>query len=261
MPVVKHPYPILEYDTEPHGIIRPNRHSRGNLPPVCVMTFFREVLDRFIEERPCEIANTYGSETGSFPAYVTQYKGVELCVIRADVGSAAIAMMADFLIGYGVRHLIVCGGCGVLCDIPAGDVIVPTVALRDEGASYHYLPPSRDITLDADMVAVIEQTLREHGVPYVTCKTWTTDGFYRETPDMITYRKEEGCKVVEMECATLAAVARFRGTGFGQLLYSGDILVDYDNYDERDWVGNRTARDKLFLLSLEAAVKLGERHE
>jgi uridine phosphorylase len=260
MPVVKHAYPILEYDTETHGIIRPNRHHRGDLPSVCVMTFFSEVLDRLVQEHPCEIANSYGSESGTFPAFVTEYKGVQLCLIRADVGSAAIAMMADFLFGYGVQKLIVCGGCGVLCDIPAGDVIVPTVALRDEGASYHYLPPSRDIALDVGMVEALSQTLRDHGVPYVQCKTWTTDGFYRETPDMITYRKEEGCQVVEMECATLAAVAQFRGVKFGQLLYSGDILVDYDNYDERDWVGNCTARETLFSLAMEAAVKVGNKH-
>jgi len=73
---------------------------------------------------------------------------------------------------------------------------------------------------------------------------------------MIAYRKEEGCKVVEMECATLAAISEFRGVSFGQLLYSGDILTDFTNYDERNWVDNLTAREKLFYLSLETLVRL-----
>ena len=38
-------------------------------------------------------------------------------------------------------------------------------------------------------------------------KTWTTDGFYRKTKEMVMYRKEEGCKVVEMECSALTASA------------------------------------------------------
>jgi uridine phosphorylase len=194
----------------------------------------------------------------SFPIYATTYKGVELCLIQAAIGSASIAMMTDYLIGYGVRSMIACGGCGVLRDIPAGDVIIPVTALRDEGASYHYLPPAREIGLDADVIGIIRLTLAQNHVPFVECKTWTTDAFYRETPDMITYRREEGCAVVEMECATMASVARFRGAKFGQLLYSGDILVDYEKYDERCWALNVTARERIFYLAMEAAASVAD---
>ena len=53
--------------------------------------------------------------------------------------------------------------------------------------------------------------------------TWSTDGFYRETPDKISYRIEEGCGVVEMECAALAAVAQFRGAILGAYFYLQQI--------------------------------------
>jgi uridine phosphorylase len=217
------------------------------------MTFFSEVLDPFLKETPCEIVGVYKSEMREFPVYKLTYKDVELCVIQAVVGSASAAMMTEFLIGHGVKSVICCGGCGVLSDIPAGDVIAPTSALRDEGASYHYLPPSRWIDLDIDMLAHIRGVLNRLSVPFVECKTWTTDGFLRETPDMVTYRKAEGCSVVEMECAAIAAVAQFRGAKFGQLLYSGDTLADFDNYDERDW-SHHSARGKLFALALEVAI-------
>ena len=60
---------------------------------------------------------------------------------------------------------------------------------------------------------------------------------------MVAYRREEGCKAVEMECATMAAIAQFRGKVFGQLLYSGDILTgDAEDYDDRDWNRNVSAR-------------------
>lgn len=147
----------------------------------------------------------------------------------------------------------------MLHDIPPGDVVVPVVALRDEGASYHYLPPSRDICVNPMMIAAITETLNALRVPFMECKTWTTDGFYRETPDMVRYRQEEGCRVVDMECAALAAVAQFRGKAFGQLLYSGDMLADGENYDERGWKNNFTAREKLVSLSLEVLRRLGGR--
>lgn len=105
------------------------------------------------------------------------------------------------------------------------------------------------------MISDIKKTLLENNVPFIECKTWTTDAFYRETPDMIKYRKEEGCQVVEMECATIAAVSKFRGVKFGQLLYSGDILFDLSNYNEREWSSNLTAREKLFYLTLKIATQ------
>lgn len=258
MPIIKHDYPILEYDTEAIAIIEPTRKNYSSLPKICIMIFFKEVLSRYVEENSLKQISAYPSEMKSFPIYKMIYKGVELCIVQAVVGSASIASMTDFLIGYGVETIIACGGCGVLHDIPEGDVIIPIITLRDEGASYNYLPPSRTITLDAIPIDAIKKTLLKHNIPYIECMTWTTDAFYRETKDMVAYRKNEGCKVVEMECATIAAIARFRDVAFGQLLYSGDILTDCDNYNDRKWNENSTAREKLFYLALETILLLDD---
>ncbi len=256
MTIYKNAFPILEYDDEIDGVIIPNKNGKVLLPEICVMTFFREVLEDFVSKHKSEIRYNYRSEMANFPIYVLEYKGIELCMIQAVVGSASIAMMIDFLIGYGIKKIIACGGCGVLVDIPAGDVIIPVRALRDEGASYHYLPPSRNIDINKEMISIIKKTLEDNYVSYLECKTWTTDALYRETPDMIKYRREEGCQVVEMECATMAAIAQFRGIKFAQLLYSGDILLDLSDYNDRNWFRNLTAREKLFYLTLESAINI-----
>jgi uridine phosphorylase len=261
MPLVKNEFPILEYDTEVNGVIMPGHYGKDILPPNGLMVFFKEILDEYVMDSGAEPIIVYKSEKGQFPVYKTHYKDTDICLIQAFVGSAGAAMMTDFLIGHGVKRLIVCGGCGVLKDIPVGDVIIPTSALRDEGASYHYLPPAREIILDELPVRAIKQTLTQFSTTYIECKTWTTDGFYRETPEMIKYRKEEGCSIVEMECAAIAAVSRFRGILFGQLLYSGDILADVNNYDKRDWYNKLPARKKLFTLAMESAVELNSLRE
>ena len=54
----------------------------------------------------------------------------------------------------------------------------------------------------------------------------------------------------------MAAVAQFRGIKFAQLLYSGDILYDLSNYNDRNWFSNLTAREKLFYLTLESAINI-----
>lgn len=114
-------------------------------------------------------------------------------------------------------------------------VFVPTAALRQEGTSYHYLPPSREIELDAVPVKAICKVLERAGLNYDTCKTWTTEGFYWETRKMVRYRRSEGYSVVEMECASMAACAKMRGILFGQVLFTADSLSDVDAHDIRNW--------------------------
>lgn len=115
--------------------------------------------------------------------------------------------------------------------------------------SYHYVAPSRYMEMQIEAISAIEQVLEQRGIPYEEVMTWSTDGFYRETAEKVAYRKEEGCAVVEMECASLAAVAQLRGVVWGQLLFTADSLADLENYDSRDW--GAEAFDKALELCLE----------
>ncbi len=127
--------------------------------------------------------------------------------------------------------------------------LVPTKALRSEGTSYHYLQPSRYIELDEEPMEAIERSFTGHGLPFTTCTTWTTDGFFRETKDMVKYRLDEGCSVVEMECSALAACCRKRGAKFGQFLFTADSLANVHEYDARDFGTN--SHEKALLLGLD----------
>ena len=258
MPITKGEFPILEYDDSPGAIIDPVRYSRNNFPEHCAMTFFGDVLEAFLEKAEAEKIGSFNSEMKDFPVWKTKYLDLEICLIQAAVGSASIAAMTDFLIGCGVKNLIACGGCGVLDDVPAGNILLPVTALRDEGASYHYLPPKREIELNEVPLRAIKAALRKNDTAYSECKTWTTDGYYRETAEMVTYRKEEGCSVVEMECAAIAAVCEFRKILFGQLLYSGDLVIAGKKHDERNWLNNASARERVFHLSLESLYELNK---
>jgi uridine phosphorylase len=147
----------------------------------------------------------------------------------------------------GCRKFIACGGAGVLDgDIADGHIIVPTTAIRDEGTSYHYLPPCREVGANKEAVAAIEKVLQAHRCEYILSKTWTTDAIYRETAAKVLHRKAEGCTTVEMEAAAFFAVAQFRSVQFGQLLYGGDD-VSRSEWDSRHWDSHTSVRKKLFL--------------
>ncbi len=255
--IIENEFPILEYSTERDAVINPKK-GKEPFPRLCIMTFFREIFDAFVNEHHGEKIGVYVSEMREFPVYKLVYKETELCIIQAVVGSGSIAMMTDWLFANDVEVLLCCGCCGVLADIPAGDVIIPTRALRGEGASYQYLPPGRYVELHQQPIQIFKDVLEECKISYMECTTWSTDCFYRETKDMVAHRIKQGCQAVEMECSTMAAVAQFRGKIFGQLLYSGDILVGTQDYDDRNWFSNKSARERLFQITVKALIRFSE---
>jgi uridine phosphorylase len=130
-----------------------------------------------------------------------------------------------------------------------------SAAVRDEGVSYHYLPPSREVTANVDAVTALVKTLDGRDVPYRVGKTWTTDAPYRETANKIARRREEGCLTVEMESAALIAVSQFRNVIFGQALYGGDDLSGVE-WDNRGWQSKSDIRESLFWLCADACLTL-----
>lgn len=251
------PYPILEFDPTREAIIEPSRLIQPiDVAEHCVVCFFREVLDNLRQTRRPRVAKELISEMGREPLLELDWDGKPLAAFHPGVGAPLAAAMLEEVIASGCRKFIACGGCGVLDrDVACGHVVVPTSAVRDEGTSYHYLPPGREVPAGPEGVAAIEAALRQGGVPYVLGKTWTTDGFYRETPARIRRRRAEGCLTVEMEAAALFAVARFRGVTFAQVLYAGDD-VSGDQWDHRDWQGRGGTRERLFALAAEACLRL-----
>ena len=248
--IQKHAIPILEFDDNPQAVIMLNHEGLDlQLPKKCIYAFLEEEIDRFAQEVGAECVGEFVSATKTYPVYVMSYKGEEVCLAQAPVGSAPAAQFMDWLIGYGVEKIISTGTCGVLTNIEENAFLVPVRALRDEGTSYHYAPPSRYMEMQTEVISAIEQVLEQLGVPYEEVMTWSTDGFYRETAEKVAYRKEEGCAVVEMECSALTAVAQLRGVVWGQLLFTADSLADLENYDSRDW--GSEAFDKALELCLE----------
>lgn len=174
------------------------------------------------------------------------------------VGGPAAAGLLEEVIAYGSRAFVACGGAGALRpEIALGHLIVVTSALRDEGVSHHYLPPAR--VVDALPGAVGRPLVGAEGarIPHVSGRTWTTDGFFRETPAKIAARRDEECLTVEMEAASLAAVASFRGMPLAQLLYGGDDLSG-EVWDHRSWNSQHDVRDNMLDLAMEAALSLVE---
>ena len=249
-------YPILEFDPARDAVIEPHRVMKPvGAPEHCVICFFQEVIAAVCQARQARVIKTIKWESGSQPIYEMDVDGQRLAFFHPGVGAPFSAGMLEEVIPLGCRKFIACGGAGVLDrNIAVGHIIVPTSAVRDEGTSYHYLPPGREVEASAEGVVALEQTLNQHRIPYLLGKTWTTDAPYRETRDKVKRRKGEGCLTVEMEAAAFFAVAQFRGVTLAQLLYSGDDVSG--DWDHRDWWSRASVREQLFWLAAEACLRL-----
>ncbi len=251
------PYPILEFDPSPEALIEPSRILKPrDVPEHCVICFFQETLEQIVEERQARMLFTDRWEDGAHVLYEIDYHDRRLAFFHPGVGGPVAAGLLEQAIAHGCRKFIVCGGCGVLeKDIAVGHLIVVSSAVRDEGTSYHYLPSSREVAAHPAGVAALQATLNQQTVPYLVGKTWTTDAPYRETANKIAARKREGCLTVEMEAASLMAVAQFRKVVLGQVLYGGDDLSGSE-WDNRGWQSRSEIREALFWLAADACLAL-----
>jgi uridine phosphorylase len=249
--------PILEFDPADDAVLDPHKLiDRIEMPEHCVVCFFQDVIARLVEVEGARVLAHQRSEIGLHPVYDIEFKGRRVAFFHPGVGAPLAAGLLEEVIALGGRKFIACGGAGVLDgEIAVGHVVVPTAAIRDEGTSYHYLPPGHEVSPSSGAVAALERTLQAHNVAYVTGKTWTTDAIYRETRAKVARRRAEGCLTVEMEAASFFAVAQFRNVAFAQMLYGGDDVTG-DQWDSRDWTAKATVREKLFWLAAEACLSL-----
>ncbi|MDE7046856.1 MAG: purine-nucleoside phosphorylase, partial [Lachnospiraceae bacterium] len=92
-------------------------------------------------------------------------------------------------------------------------------------------------------------------IPFTSGKTWSSDAIYRETPDMVELRRNEGCITVEMEAAAFFAVSQYYNIPLAQLLYAGDD-VSREEWDSRDWNTQKNIRYDLIISAIEIVKKL-----
>jgi len=250
-------FPILEFDEDRDAFIRPERLIKPlDISERAVLCFFLDAIEKLIMEYPHKIITHLKGEGASIPVYELDYNGNRVVLVQAMVGAPWAAGHLEELTAYGCKKYIACGGCGVLQkDIAVGHLIIPTSAIRDEGTSYHYLPPSREVSMNANAVQAIESVLLEQKAPFIKTKTWTTDAFFRETPAKIQLRKDEGCVAVEMEASAFIAVAQYLDVEFGQILYAGDSLAG-EEWDSRQWHSRTDIREAVLKLAIDACLKV-----
>jgi uridine phosphorylase len=250
--------PILEHDFSRPAVTEPGKIIKAipEMPEHTVLVFYEQVIKSFVEQGLFDVIRVLRGETGDFPVYGFEHAGKRIAVINPGLGAPSAGGILEEVIALGAKKVIACGSAGVLKkELPRGKVIVVESALRDEGTSYHYLPPSEYVETDREVLNKITEALSGMSIDYTVARTWTTDGIFRETPSIVKRRLSQGCLVVEMEASALIAVSRFRGIEFGQLLSCGDDVSGVE-WDRRLDGSVMNHKEKLFYLAATCCSKL-----
>jgi len=142
------------------------------------------------------------------------------------MGAPALVALAEQMIAWGTRRLVILSLAGGLQpDLKTGDIVVGNRAIRDEGTSYHYLPPARDVEASPALVASIARVLETRSFSSAKGSIWSTDGAYRETREEADYFRGQGVQAVDMESAGLFALGQVKGVETASILVIGQSLV------------------------------------
>ena len=142
------------------------------------------------------------------------------------IGAPAITSIADEMMAWGVHHLVIFSLAGGLqSDLAPGSIVIADRAIRDEGTSYHYLPPAKDVRGSASLVEALGKALERRGLASTTGAVWSTDAPYRETHEEAAFFQGEGIKAVDMESAGVFAAAQLRAREAASVFVIGDSLA------------------------------------
>lgn len=197
----------------PESLLREARRQKrieaGAVPLVCVLDPDGDLVRQLARQGRGQIDQTWA-------CYHTQLMRVvehdlELGIIGCAVGASFAVLVAEELFASGCRLLISITSSGQLVTVrPPPYFVLIDRALRDEGTSYHYLPPSEFSDADPALLARLTGIFDGLPVPVERGATWTTDAPFRETAEAIATMKGKGLLAVEMEAAALYAFALAR---------------------------------------------------
>jgi uridine phosphorylase len=197
----------------PDALLREARRQRGidagAVPEICILDPDGDIVRHLVatgRSRRHPHWACYHTDLNAF-----EHKGQSYGVVGCAVGAAFAVLVAEQLFASGCKLLISMTSAGQITPAQAPPYfIIIDRALRDEGTSYHYLPPAEYSIADARLTRLAEEALAAADVTAQVGAAWTTDAPFRETAEAISAAQAAGILAVEMEAAALYAFAAAR---------------------------------------------------
>jgi len=194
----------------PQNLLREARRQKGiafgDIPRICVLDPDGDIVEYLKNHNLTTLHPHWACYHTDL--YQASCQNLNFGIIGCAVGASFAVLLAEQLFASGCELLISITSAGTV-NQPSGDCrfILIDSALRDEGTSYHYLPPTQPAILDPLLKSMLTQSFSNLSISVQAGKSWTTDAPYRETLTSIQAAKDQGAISVEMEAAALYAFA------------------------------------------------------
>lgn len=212
-PILAHKHYGSPSTFTPESLLREARRQKGasaaSVPKVCLLDPDGDIVRQLKAEGRADRHS--GWVCYHTDLFIFEENGLIMGVVGCAVGASFAVLVAEELFASGCELLISVTSSGqILAAQPPPYFILIDRALRDEGTSYHYLPPSDWSKAPTDLVSQLDQVFDDADVDVLRGATWTTDAPFRETEEAIEVMKRHDILAVEMEAAALYAFARAR---------------------------------------------------
>jgi uridine phosphorylase len=198
----------------PENLLREARRQKNKkeceVPAVCLLDPDGDLTEYLLKEKrsiksecwACYHSSLYAFRLGDF----------EIGIIPCVVGASYAVLVAEQLFVSGCELLISVTSAGIIKK-PGNSKRFALIisSIRDEGTSYHYLPPGQPSALNKEIARLLNSFQQKDECPFFDATSWTTDAPYRETATAIEHMSKLNVTCVEMEAAALYALSQAKG--------------------------------------------------
>lgn len=192
-----------------------------------------------------------------YKIYTGYLCGEKVSVASTGIGGPSAAICVEELSMCGCHTFIRVGTSGGMGNtVNAGDLIIATAAIRDDGTSREYMPAAVPAVANFDIVRALydsadKNSSADKGNGFLAGVVQSKDSFYGETnPETMATKDfllekwdayiKLGCLCSEMECASIFSVAMTRNLRAGAVLLAIWNVTKSINEDETERVFDTT---------------------
>lgn len=169
------------------------------------------------------------TQNREYCVYTGTLDGVKVSAVSTGIGGPSAAIAMEELVNIGAKHFIRVGTCGGIdMSVRAGDLVIASSAVRQEGTSYEYAPEGYPATADFITTAYLFEAAEKLGANCHLGVVQAKDSFYgQHSPEKMPISrdllekweayKRLGVLASEMESAALFVVAAYRRVSCGSV--------------------------------------------
>jgi uridine phosphorylase len=231
------PLPLLDHNLaeatafSPKALVEAVRAQRNlketSIPEVCVLEFDGDLTDWLVSARRARPFEGWACFHTTM--FTLELDGTTCGIVPRTIGGPYAVLIAEQMAVSGARVVLGLTSAGqVSRSMPVPGLVVATSAVRDEGTSYHYLPPGAAIEGPKSVARLLKRELRKVSPRVLSGRVWTTDAPYRETASQLAGHARAGVLAVEMQAAALFAFSSARRFPVGVVAHVTNSLDTTD---------------------------------